>query len=132
MRNLLLLLLVFISTSSFRDPAPASEKLFKEMIVNRPNHLSQPGANRTVTFHEFIISKPVRRTMEFGNNASEDKNTMVYKVIAKFTLTTENFNTATNQKYPTSTKEYRRAYDFYIDRNNKWVCMALGLSKDLY
>jgi hypothetical protein len=132
MRNALLLLLVVISTSSFKDPPPASEKLFKEMIVNRPNHLSQPGATRTVTFHEFIMDRPVRRTMEYGNNTAEDKNTMVYKVIAKFTLFTENYNTATHQKYPSSSKEYRRAYDFYVDKNNKWVCMALGLSKGLY
>ncbi|MCW3079424.1 hypothetical protein [Segetibacter sp.] len=132
MRTALLLLLVVISASSFRDPAPASEKLFKEMIVNRPNHLSQPGSNRTITFQEFTISRPVARTMEYGNSTAQDKNTMVYKVIAKFTLTTENYNTATQQKYSSSSKEYRRAYDFYIDKNNKWVCMALGLEKGLY
>lgn len=131
MRNALLLLLL-ISTTSFKDPAPASEKLFKEMIVNRPNHLSQPGQKRSLTFQEFLISKPVRRTLEYGNNAAKDKNTLVYKVIARFTLTTQSFNTATNQQYSLTSKEYRRAYDFYIDRNNQWTCMALGLEKGLY
>ena len=43
--------------------------------------------------HEFKIFKPVSWTMEYGNNAREDKNTKVYKVITKFNLTTENFNT---------------------------------------
>ena len=131
MRNALLLLLL-ISTSSFTPPAPASEKLFKEMIVNRPNHLSQPGSKRLLTFQEFKLSKPVRRTMEYGNNAGQDKNTMVYKVIAKFTLSTTTYNTATNKQYSSTAKEYRRAYDFYIDKNDKWVCMALGVEKGMY
>lgn len=131
MRNALLLLLL-IGASSFIDPAPASEKLFKEMIVNRPNHLSQPGERRSITFQEFIISKPVRRTMEYGNNVAKDKNTMVYKVIARFTLSTQTYNTATNKQYSSSSKEYRRAYDFYIDKSNQWTCVALGLEKGLY
>lgn len=131
MKSILLLLLV-VATSSFIKPEPASEKLFKEMIVNRPNHLSQPGAKRSIQFHEFQIGKPVNWTMEFGNSPNTDKNTKVYKVIARFTLTTEHYNTVTNQTYPASSKEYRRAYNFYIDKKNEWVCMALGTGAGLY
>lgn len=127
-----LLLILCAGIPAFAKPEPPSEKLFKQMIATRPNHLSQPGATRTVTFHEFQISKPTSWTMEFGNNPAEDKNTKVYKVIARFTLSTDNFNTGTGQKYPPSSKEYKRAYNFYIDKSNKWVCMALGLSKGLY
>ena len=124
--------MICITMLAFKMPQPASEKMFKEMIVNRPNHLSSPGANRNITFHEFQMAKPVSWTMEYGNNANEDKNTKVYKVIAKFTLTTENFNTATGQKYQGSVKEYRRPYNFFVDKKGYWVCMALGLTKDMY
>ena len=132
MKSNFLLLFVCLIALAFKAPQPASEKLFKEMIANRPNHLSSPGASRTVTFHEFAIGKPVSWTMEYGNNKNEDKNTKVYKVIARFTLSTDNFNMGTGQKYPSSGKEYKRAYIFYVDKNNKWICMALGLTKDLY
>jgi hypothetical protein len=132
MKVTLLLLVLFAGISAIAKPEAPSEKLFKQMIVNRPNHLSQPGATRTITFHEFQIFKPTTWTMEYGNNPGEDKNTKVYKVIAHFTLSTDNFNTGTGQKYPPSSKEYKRAYHFYIDKSNQWVCMALGLSKGLY
>ncbi|MDB5191578.1 MAG: hypothetical protein JWQ96_1141 [Segetibacter sp.] len=132
MRTLLIFLLACCCTSIFANPEPPSEKLFRQMIVNRPNHLSQPGAKRTVTIHELQVSKPTNWTMEFGNNPAADKNTKVYKVICRFTIVTENYNTVTAQKYSVDTKEYKRAYNFYIDRSNKWVCMALGLTKDLY
>lgn len=130
--RIFLLLLLLISATSFKDPAPASEKLFKKMIMNRPNHLSQPGEKRSLTFQEFLIAKPVRRTLEYDNNPAKDKNTIVYRVIARFTLTTQSYNTATNQQYSLTSKDYRRAYDFYIDRNNEWTCMALGLETGLY
>jgi len=113
-------------------PEPASEKLFKQMIVNRPNHTSSPGATRTVTFHEFSIGKPFIRTMEYGNTPGADKKVKVYAVIARFTLDTDNQNTVTGQKYPSSRKEYRRPYEFYVDKTNQWVCVATGLTKEMY
>ena len=130
--KILLLLFIFIKPSFNPNPEPAGEKLFKQMIANRPNHLSSPGATRTVTFHEFTIGKPVTRTMEYGNTPGADKKTKVYHVIARFTLDTDNFNTVTGQKYPSSRKEYRRPYEFYLDKSDKWVCMALGLTKEMY
>lgn len=130
MKKLFVLFILFSSATI--NAQPASEKLFKEMILNLPNYQSQPGTNLTLTFHEFNIAKPVSWTMEYGNNPGQDKNTKVYKVTAGFTLFKETFNTATGQKYSSSSKKYRRPYHFYIDRTKYWVCVPVGLSSGFY
>ncbi len=128
----LLLFLIFFNSSFTINPEPASETLFKQMIANRPNHISSPGATRTVTFQEFNIGKPFIKTIEFGNTPGADKKVKVYPVIARFTLATNNYNTVTGQKYTSSKDEYRRPYEFYVDKTNKWVCVAKGLTKEMY
>lgn len=132
MRKALSIFIFILIQSHFASAQPASEKLFKEMILNLPNYQSQPGKNVTLKFNEFKIAKPVSWTMEYGNNAALDKNTKIYKVIAGFTLYEETFNTASGQKYSSSSKKYRRPYHFYIDRNNNWVCIPVGLSGGFY
>ncbi len=127
-----LLSLIIISGSVIVNAQPASEKLFKEMISNMPNYQSSPGTSLSLVFQEFSMSKPVQRTLEYGYNKASDKSTKVYKVIARFSLSTQTYNTATGKKYSFSTKEYRRPYDFYTDKNNRWVCVPVGLSKGFY
>ncbi len=128
----LLLFAILLNTGFKVSQEPAGEKLFKQMIVNRPNHLSSPGATRSITFQEFSIGKVFTRVMEYGYTPGTDKKVKVYPVISRFTMDTDNFNTGTGQKYPSSRQEYRRPYEFYLDRNNKWVCVAVGLSKGMY
>lgn len=131
-RSTLLLFILILFSSVFVAAQPPSEKLFKEMITNLPNYQSQPGTNFSLTFNEFSISKPIRWTMEYGNNAGEDKNTKIYKVIARFTLFQETYNTKSGQKYSSSSKEYKRPYNFYIDKTNHWKCVPVGLSGGYY
>lgn len=128
----LLIVLSLLSTVIDVNAQPATEKMFKEMILNLPNYKSKPGTNFTLVFSQFSISKPVKWTMEYGNNPSQDKNTKVYKVIADFTLTQETYNTQSGKKYSTDIKKHRRPYNFYIDRSGNWVCVPVGLSSGYY
>lgn len=110
--------------------APASEALFRRMLMERPDYASQPGQNNTVTIQEFHIARPVRWTMEFGQNPTQDRNTMVYRVRARYTVHTVTFNTATGQRYSSSSREYRRWFNYYIDRRGQWVGMMTGTTSD--
>ena len=92
-RRTLWLIIIILFSSVFVAAQAPSEKLFKEMIKNLPNYQSQPGTNVSLTFNEFSISKPISWTMEYGYSAAEDKNTKIYKVIARFTLFKETYNT---------------------------------------
>ena len=132
MKKISLVSIAFLFTVAVVHAQPPSEKLFKEMILRLPNYTSQPGTNFTIVFNQFIISKPVTWTMEYGYNAAQDKNTKVYKVIAGFTLYTETYNTQSGQKYSSTSKKYRRPYNFYIDKTKNWVCTPVGLSSGYY
>ena len=107
-----------------------SEKFVKEKITQL--YSSIEGERRTVSFNEVKIGKPVNWTMEFGNNPSQDKNTKVYKVIATFTVNRQTYNTASGKIYNTTAKDYRRPYNFYIDRTGNWICSPGGLSNGMY
>ena len=110
--------------------APASEALFRGMLQERPEYASSPGKTTTLTIQEFHIAKPVRWTMEYGDNAAQDKNTLVYKVRARYTVQAEHVNTVTGQRYPPSTREYRRAFNYYVNRGGRWVAEMAGTTAD--
>ena len=130
MKFILLLSSLLLSFSLFAQ-AP-SEKFVKEKIANLAHHLSTEGERRSVTFKQVIIGKPVKWTMEYGNNPAADKNTKVYKVIATFTVNRQTYNTASGKIYSTTAKEYKRPYDFYIDKTGNWICNPTGLSNGMY
>jgi CRISPR/Cas system-associated endonuclease/helicase Cas3 len=129
--KLLLLLSCILSISTLHAQAPG-EKLVKDKITNLAHHLSKEGERRSVTFKEVKIGKPVNWTMEYGNNPAADKNTKVYKVIATFTVNRQTYNTASGKVYSTTATDYKRPYNFYIDRTGNWVCTPLGLSNGMY
>lgn len=109
-----------------RTSPPASETLFRRMLVERPDYASSPGKTTTLTIQEFHVDRPVRWTMEYGQNPAQDKNTLVYKVRARYTVHAENFNTVTGQRYPPSSREYRRQFNYYVNRQGRWVAEMTG------
>lgn len=119
--------ILFITNLQAQTP---SEKFVKEKISEL--YPSVEGEKRSVDFKEIKIGKPVNWTMEYGNNPAADKNTKVYKVIASFTVNKQTYNTATGKIYSTTAKNYKRPYNFYIDRTGSWVCTPLGLSGGMY
>jgi hypothetical protein len=110
--------------------APASEAMFRRMLLERPEYASAPGRKNTLTIQEFHVAKPVRWTMEFGQNPAQDKNTLVYKVRARYTVQSENFNTVTGQRYPASAREYKRQFNYFVDRGGRWVAQMAGTTAD--
>ncbi len=112
-----------------RNP-PASEALFRRMLMERPEYASQPGKTTTLTIHEFYVDRPVRWTMEYGENSTQDKNTLVYRVRARYTVSSDNVNTVTGQRYPPSSREYKRRFNYYIDRSGRWVAQMAGTTAD--
>lgn len=110
--------------------AAAREEMFKTMLRKRPDYMNSPGKKLSMTIHEFHIAPPVRWTMEYGNSPAQDKNTLVYKVKARYTIRTENFNTVTGKQYPPSSKEYKRRFNYYVDRKCKWVAEMTGTTAD--
>ena len=127
--KLLLLLSGILFITSLQAQKP-SEKFVKEKISEL--YPSVEGERRSVVFKEVKIGRPVKWTMEFGNNPGADKNTKVYKVIASFTVNRQTFNTASGKIYSTTAKKHRRPYDFYIDTTGSWVCVPQGLSGGMY
>ena len=107
-------------------PAPASEALFRRMLLERPDYASSPGKENTLIIQEFKVEKPVRWTMEYGDNPAQDKNTMVYKVQARYTVRSRNFNTGTGQTYPPSSRDYCRRFNYFVDRSGRWVAQMTG------
>lgn len=119
--------ILFINSLQAQTP---SEIFVKEKISQLYPNVE--GERRSVDFKEIKIGKPVKWTMEYGNNPAADKNTKVYKVVAIFTVNRQTFNTASGKIYSTTAKNYKRTYDFYIDRTGNWVCVPLGLSGGMY
>ena len=119
--------ILFITSLQAQTP---SEKFVKEKISEL--YPSVEGERRSVDFKEIKIGKPVKWTMEYGNNPAADKNTKVFKVIASFAVNRQTFNTASGKIYSTTATNYKRPYDFYIDRTGSWVCIPLGLSSGMY
>jgi hypothetical protein len=113
--------LVTAPAQGAQTPPPASEALFKRMLLERPEYASSPGRKNTLTIDEFHIAKPVRWTMEYGENPAQDKNTLVYKVRARYTVQSENINTVTGQRYPATSREYRRHFNYYVNRSGRWI-----------
>ena len=106
---------------SARSAPPASDSLFRRMLLERPEYASSPGKTVTLAIHEFHVAKPVRWTMEYGQNPAQDKNTLVYKVRARYTVQSENINTVTGQRYPATSREYRRQFNYFVNRSGRWV-----------
>jgi hypothetical protein len=104
-----------------RPAPPASEALFRRMLQERPEYASTPGRATTMTIHEFHVAKPVRWTTEYGADDAQDKNTLVYKVRARYTVQAENVNTVTGQRHAATSREYRRQYNYYVNRDGRWV-----------
>jgi CRISPR/Cas system-associated endonuclease/helicase Cas3 len=127
--KLVFLLSAILLVTGLQAQAP-SEKFVKQKISELYPNVE--GERRSVDFKEIKIGKPVKWTMEYGNNPGADKNTKVYKVIATFTVNRQTFNTASGKIYSTTAKDHKRPYDFYIDRTGSWVCSPLGLSGGMY
>ncbi|HEX8430161.1 MAG TPA: hypothetical protein VF625_02695 [Longimicrobium sp.] len=133
LQRIVLAVLLFLATpsaSTAQAVPPASEALFKRMLLERPDYASQPGRTTTVTIHEFHIERPVRWTMEYGQNPAQDRNTLVYRVRARYTVHSDNFNTATGRRYPPSSQEYRRRFNYYVGRNGRWTAEMTGTTAD--
>ncbi len=127
--GLLLMSALPATAQTAQKAPPASEALFRRMLTERPDYGSSPGTTRTVTIHEFHVARPVRWTQEFGNNPSQDRTTMVYRVRARYTVSSQSFNTATGQRYSDSSREYRRWFNYYLDRG-RWVAQMTGTTAD--
>ena len=108
-------------TRSARSAPPASDSLFRRMLLERPEYASSPGRTVTLTIHEFHVAKPVRSPTEPGPSPAQDRNTLVYKVRARYTVHSENINTVTGERYPVTSRDYRRHFNYYMNRSGRWV-----------